>query len=98
MSCIEDILLNIESIKKVTNTNDWLIENINKKEISKLLKKKEFIDYLRTIEYEKTKKYIEEQIKIMEFESKNGDYKYFIEYLEEKKLIRIEEKIKILQM
>ncbi len=95
---VEDLLDNMESIKKVTINNDWLIENINKKQIQKLLKNKSFVDYLKTIEYEKVNKYIEDQIKIMEFESKNGDYKYFIKYLEEKKLIKIEEKIKILQI
>ncbi len=95
---VEDLLYNMESIKKVTITNDWLIENINKKQIQKLLKNKSFVDYLKTIEYKKVKQYIEDQIKIMEFESKNGDYKYFINYLEEKKLIKIEEKIKILQI
>jgi len=95
---VEDLLNNMDSIKKITITNDWLIENINKKQIQKLLKNKSFVDYLKTIEYEKVKQYIEDQIKIMEFESKNGDYKYFINYLEEKKLIKIEEKIKILQI
>lgn len=95
---ILDLIENMEVIQKVTENNDWIIENIDKKQINTLLKSKIFVDYLKTLEYEKVKKYIDDSINIMDYESKDGDYKYFIKYLEEKKLIKIEDKIKILQI
>lgn len=88
--CVQELLNNIENINKIIKNSGWLLENIDEELILIGLKNESFIEYLKTIEYNMIEKYLNKQIKLMEFEKKDGEYKYFIKYLEKEYIIKQE--------
>lgn len=88
--CVQELLNNIENINKIIKNSGWLLENIDEELILIGLKNESFIEYLKTVEYNTIEKYLNKQIKLMEFERKDSEYKYFIKYLEKEYIIKEE--------
>lgn len=101
----EEIYKSLNVIKEINKEEPkWFIEGVSKKyELKKyLLSKKSFIEYLSSFDNATIEKYFKKDLEDLKYNyKKESDYFYFKELIENrfnKKIIKIEQKIKILSI